>query len=142
MPVTINCIYGKKCEDNLCKHCNDRCTDDLFHYFIDCSKSVNFWKSVFSFWKSTFTVGISLDKVEILFGILNFNGDKILHCLNFVLLTGKYYIFLCKSQDTNIVFSAYCKTLISLLETKKYVMYKNGKTKEFDETWSPLLLSL
>ena len=66
----------------------------------------------------------------------------ILHCLNFVLLTGKYFIFLCKSQDTDIVFSAYCKTLVSLLETKKYVMYKNGKTKEFDETGSPLLLSL
>ena len=80
----------KKCEDNLCKHCNDRCTDDLFHYFIDCSKSANFWKSVFSFWKSTFSVGILLDKVEILFGTLNVNEDKILHCLNFVLLTGKY----------------------------------------------------
>ncbi len=53
---------------------------DLFHYFISCSKIAQFWKSVLSFLKSTFDIC----KVEILFGIFNFNDDKILHCLNYI----------------------------------------------------------
>ncbi len=137
-----NLHIWKKRDNSLCEYCNNTCTDDLYHYFIDCSKSAEFWKSVFIFSKTTLKISMPLDKVEMLFGILNFNGDNVLHCLNFVLLTGKYFIFNCKSQATDIVFTAYCKMLRSLLESKKYTMYKNSKSKEFDDIWSPLLQSL
>ena len=114
----------EKRDNSLCELCENNNVDDLFHYFIECHKSAIFWKSVFQFCKVSIGISMPLDKVEILFGILNFNDDKILHCFNFILLTGKFYIYNCKSQDNDIVFPAYCKVLKSLLETKKYIMYK------------------
>ena len=137
-----NLHIWRKSDNNRCEHCENNCIDNLFHYFVDCPKLAVFWDAVFEFYKSSFGISMPLDRVEILFGILNFNNDKMLHCLNFILLTGKFFIYNCKSQSMEIVFIAYCKLLRSLLETKQYIMYKNGKCNEFDAIWSPLLLSL
>ena len=83
-----------------------------------------------------------LDNIEILFGILNFASDKVICCLNNILLTAKFFIYNCKSQGTDMVFHVYCRELKSLLDTKKYTMYNNGKKKSFDSIWAPLLQHL
>ncbi len=42
----LACKYNlhiwKKSDNNTCEHCDDNCIDDLFHFFIDCSKSAVF----------------------------------------------------------------------------------------------------
>ena len=110
-------ICGKR-DNNLCEFCCDNCTDDLYHCFVECTFAVDFWRTLFSFWMKVFSISIPIDKMDILFRILNFNDDKIIHCLNFTLLIAKYYIYNCKSQATNLNFTSYCKELKQSLEAK------------------------
>ncbi len=134
-----NLLVWNKRNDNLCEFCDKNSVDDLFHYFIECPIMTDFWKCVYNLWKNIFGISIPLTNVEILFGILNFTSDKVVCCLNYILLTAKFYIYNCKSQCTDIVFHAYCRELKSLLETKKYIMYNNGKKEGFDSIWAPML---
>ena len=46
-PTSENCIMGLLTSGNLCSVCNDKCTDDTPHFFLECSALKSFWEEVF-----------------------------------------------------------------------------------------------
>ena len=123
-------------ESVLCDHCNENSVDDIPHYFVHCNTVTNFWLDIFKWWQNVTETYFYLEDYEILFGVLNFNEERILNILNFILITAKWFIFQCKKESKNIFFEIYLIYLKKLIEVEKYILFKNGKEEEFYLTWS------
>ena len=131
-------IWGKS-DSNLCRLCNNLSVDDIVHYFYGCNFVKPFWRSICNFWSTVYEVKFPLSEHDIIFGILNPNGDTTIDSLNYIILLAKYCIFKCKSDDCNLALDILLGELKAKLEIKQYIMYKNGKNTTFDKIWSPLL---
>jgi len=129
-------IWGKR-DDNNCSFCNDN-VDDILHYFIECKSVKPFWRSLFNWWFNISETNFQLEKCEMLFGVLNFNESKMLDVFNFLLLVAKWYIYTCKKDNLNLFFLNFLLEVKNNLELEKYIMYKNGNNREFDEKWALL----
>ena len=103
----------------------DKCTfcenekETATHLFVHCPFTESFWNSIRLSLEAKTTIAIDNAPSVILFGCIEDNDLFVV--VNFILLTGKYYIYLCKMKKSPPTVDGY----ISFL---KY--YKN--IEEFD----------
>ena len=84
----------------LCDICQK--TDNLEHYFYFCSDSKTFWAHVNKWLSQLLSSKFNFTVLEILFGVINAE-PKYWFPINFVLLTGKNFIYKCKKNNKEIV---------------------------------------
>jgi len=129
-------------ESASCHSCDLQAIDTLEHYFFFCTQSSNFWLEISHWWFRQCQVIIRLNAFDILFGLSNPNDDCILNIMNYLILTGKWYIFTCKNEPKRMLLKEYLGKLKNRLEIEKYIMYNKGNAEEFHRSWDILLNNL
>jgi hypothetical protein len=106
----------------LCGKCN--ITDSLEHYFYYCTDVNNFWISINRWMKSILETTFELNFINVLFGIPNYENENLIHFLNFCILYGKLFIYLCVKDDKKICFLDYIIFLKEKMLITKYINHK------------------
>lgn len=123
-----------------CKFCQQE--NDILHWFIECSKVIDFW-TLFTKWIiRTFQYDVSGDIKHILFGILDDNMVEV----NFCILIAKLYVHnirQCHRDQDNIYFSftSYLYDLKEYLSIEKEITYMKNQTS-FETRFKTLLENL
>ena len=73
-----------------CDFCD--ATDDLEHYFCLCHYTQIFWNQFNRWWSNTTSVHFKISVFEVIFGIANPFGDKLIDSLNYCILLAKMFI--------------------------------------------------
>ena len=124
-------------EDKKCTTCDD-CYDSLEHYFYQCAPVRKLWDEFMVFFSNMFRIHFSLSCLDVVFGIVNFCDDDILHVLNFCILQGKLFIKKKKSAQACIQFNAFKEALKERVIIEKYLYRKEGNYLNFLNKWEPL----
>jgi hypothetical protein len=137
----INCkeklLHWKIKDNDNCYHCNEK--DTIIHYFIFCPITKQFWKSLLTWWNRLSEVYINLlrdDLFEnIIFGFKNV--DIVFVCLNYIILLGKYFIYVKRNkEENNICFFEYLSYLKwNLIIEREVCKRKKDKTKLANIDW-------
>ena len=128
-------LHDLKIKENpFCQYCDE--VDDLRHFFLLCPNVSMFWRSLFLWWNRISEIRIALDLVDleenILFGFQL--KDEIFVCLNYCLLTAKYFIYCQRLYGNNTIdFYEYLCKLKNKLKVEKIICQRNGETKNFDK---------
>ena len=96
---------------------------------------VNKWLSQLLSSKFNFTV------LEILFGVINME-PKYWFPINFVLLTGKNFIYKCKKNNKELFLNNFLQNLTWNLKSEEGIFIKQGKLSTFNERYKILFDSL
>lgn len=117
-----------------CDCCN--VTDTIEHFFYYCMQSKAFWQCIENWFGNLSGVFIPLRIVNIIFGIpYNKSQDKLLLCLNFIILHGKWFIFLCKREQKQVFLVSFLKYLKHVLLVEKSIALRRNQEQEFIENW-------
>ena len=95
----------KSPECNVCKH-----TDNLEHYFYYCPDTASFWTDVKNWLKPLLSINFEFSVLEILLGAVNISKDYY-YTVNYVILTGKYFIYKSKKTLKHLFFHNFLKFL-------------------------------
>ena len=106
----------------LCGRCNE--TDSLEHYFYYCTDVNNFWISINRWMKSILETTFELNLINILFGIPNYENENLIHFVNYCILYGKLFIYLCMKDDKKICFLDYIVFLKEKMLVEKHINHK------------------
>jgi hypothetical protein len=121
--------------DIACSYCN--LPDTIEHYFYECCECKTFWLFVENWFRKISNVYIPLRITNILFGIpFKQSQDKMLITLNFIILHGKWYLYMCKREQKCIFTLSFLKYLKHVLKIEKEINIVRKTEHEFDETWS------
>ena len=98
-----------------------------------CSEVKTFWNKIqLHLLKNS----LQLNMRDVILGILDFENSK----YNFVILHAKYYIYVCKWENTRPNYNVFVKFLNSCRETEKYIAVKNDKLKQWGNRWNNIML--
>ena len=120
---------------NLCSFCK-RDPETISHLFYQCPIISNFWMNVSQWLKDKCEHIDSLDfrKDEIIFGITNKNKADL--TLNFIILSGKEYIYKCRTKQNIPLIQNFKSWLGISYNTEKYIAFKNCNWDKFNKKWS------
>ena len=137
------------CRDNLfkwnianspnCNFCTD--VDTIEHHFYDCKISQNFWKELKFKLKSTYNREFKFTICEILLG-LNMQDSSLSHCINSVIIWGKWYINKNKSCNKAVLFKEFVSVIKSKLNILQKLHSKEKKTNKFNKIYKQLYENL
>ena len=82
-------------ENPLCTVCNE--VDDLPHFLIHCNYVNIFWTSLFSWLNNNLNYNLTVNEVDIIFGINGTNDQSLV--ANYVILHAKYFIYKRRIQE-------------------------------------------
>ena len=123
-------------DSDMCPICHTE-QDTIEHFFILCTQTEVFWKQVFNWWTSISKLYFFVDVYEIIFGIPNENKNPVINHLNFIILSGKYYIYTCKKCEKPLDLFEFLLDCKSRLNTKYDIMQLKNPQK-FDKYWREL----
>jgi hypothetical protein len=125
-------------KDSICNICKTD-VDCIEHHLVACPKTLQFWDTCFRWFKAMVKVSFPIDTYDIIFGIANPNNDMIITNLNYIILYGKYYIYLTKQKGKELElynFLILCKNALQQKQLSMIIMEKENK---FKKTWEELL---
>ena len=123
----------------LCDICQK--SDNLEHYFYFCSDSKTFWAHVNKWLSQLLSSKFNFTVLEILFGVINAE-PKYWFPINFVLLTGKNFIYKCKKNNKELFLNNFLQNLTWNLKLEEGIFIKQGKLSTFNERYKILFDSL
>jgi hypothetical protein len=124
-----------------CCYCDN--IDTLEHYFFYCKTCDNFWKCITEWFKVIFQAGIPLTIVNILMGIPHMKTqDELLSSMNFIILHGKWYIYLCKREEKELKFAGFCKYLKHVLRMEIIMTGRKNNKYDIHAHWEKIMMHL
>jgi len=119
--------------DDLCSFCK-RESETMQHFFHDCSYSISFWKDFEVYYLSLTKQQIHLNLKNILIGLLT----PELPLLNYLLLIGKIYLWVCRrNKELPSIRGFKSKSKVKLkYETEKHICTKNNNLDMFRKKWA------
>ena len=136
----LKVIDTKVCTFQYCTDTNSP-IDNIRHYFLECPPANQFWNSFVTWWNTLNYLKLCpLVEENILLGFMGNTFEDT--ALNFCLILGKYFIYNCKRNQSDIFFINYLRTLKSKLIIEEEIHTRNLTLKKFDLTWRYLLESL
>ena len=103
---TLNCNYNlfkwNILEHCMCHYCPLE-IDTIEHHLYYCPESKMFWENIENWLESTIKIKFSFTICEVIFGMLDLDVN-IRHSVNYILLLGKWYINLAKTNDKRIFY--------------------------------------
>ena len=84
--------------------------DNLEHYFYYHKEVNTFWIQISDWLSTLFNISVNFAVLDILLGLINYT-PKHFYLINYVILTGKYFIAKCKRNGSNLFFNDYKYTL-------------------------------
>ena len=123
-------LFNLKVKDSPnCDTC--KVDDNLHHFFINCSDVIPFWHSFGKWWQRICTATLSIQDIDIIFGIQNETTTG--KCLNFLLIQAKKFIYDNKLNESKIIsFYSFLQIVKNELTLEKAICVKNGKGCDFD----------
>ena len=109
--------------------------DNLEHFFFYCQTVRALWSMIIVWWRNIIGFSINISSFDVLFGIPNENGDKSIDFMNLSILYGKYYIHMCKKNNSQIFFMDYIKYVKDRLEIEKMYCQIN-QLDTFEKRWA------
>lgn len=126
-------VFKKLCnivEDDVCSFCAEE-SETLLHLFTECPVVNTFWDSMRG-WVETYIDPINLDPVTIMF------GDTGSCLISHVILTSKYYIFLCQFRKQRPCLAGIKSMWKAEYDTEKHIAKQNKRFfKMFKDKWEP-----
>ena len=95
-----------------------------------------FWSNVNTWISNTKEVSINFTILEILLGITLNNSHSIL--CNYIILYGKKFIYDCKSNQREIFFLEFLRTIRSKLNVERLISVKNNVLADFDNIFGEM----
>ncbi len=105
------------------------------HLFWECSKSQQFWSELGTFLNNNNIVG-NLNWHLICFGQYEINSIL----LNFCVLLGKYFIYLCKLRNTDPKFSDFKLYLKKSKDIERQIAINKNKLNYHEQKWNGIQL--
>ena len=124
--------------NDICEFCTNQTQENVEHYFYYCQSTIAFWEHFKTWWNNVSEVYMNLSLCEVLFGVLNYNDDNMLHILNYLILIAKWFIYGCKMKDDVLIFHNFIREVKKHLDTEKFIMYQDGKMDQFHQKWDLL----
>ena len=122
---TENCTYS------LC-HSDEK--DTIQHFLVNCEPVQIFWKNFISWWNK-----LNISKLQppmeenIVLGFPIINDEDIV--LNFCLILAKYFIYICKRNQTSLSFISYLRKLKNKVLIEENIHKSHGTFSKFCVTW-------
>ena len=137
------------CGDNLfkwniidspkCHYCT--LIDTIEHHFYYCEVSQAFWENLEMKLKDIYDTELKLAICDILLG-LNLENSSLSHCINTVIIWGKWYINKNKNLHNSVHINDFLKIVKSKLQILEKVYSKEKKIKKFNKIYKRLCDSL
>ena len=128
------CLW-KLIENEICVYCQS--IDTIEHHLYYCNESKKFWIAINSWLSNTLEIDYKFTICEVLFGLPNNSDD--LKILNYIILTGKWYINQCKSAEKSILLINY----INIIKDKLEIMITRNNLKEAENAeWQNMLYGI
>lgn len=136
---TMLYLWGKS-DTNTCLHCDS--IDTIRHHFADCPRARQFWTNLQRWIGDKLQVNIPLTPFEILLGIPNSHLNEVLDLINFLVLCGKYYIYIQNRTNTALNELAFLNIVKERVKIEKYIYIMLGKADAYNLKWLELERSL
>ena len=130
------------CGDNLfkwniidspkCHYCT--LIDTIEHHFYYCEVSQAFWENLEMKLKDIYDTELKLSICDILLG-LNLENSSLSHCINTVIIWGKWYINKNKNLHNSVYIIDFLKIIKSKLQILEKVYSKEKKIKKFNKIY-------
>ena len=130
----------KKVTDTLCTFCKVS-PESLVHLFYSCHVVNQFWNNVGTLFASL-DLPDFLSESYVLFGICKPQIPRNIFILNFLLLSGKQYIFRCRCDETKPTLSHFCNFLLSFETVEHTIAQRKCKLGKHDGKWAIILNTL
>jgi hypothetical protein len=133
-----NLAIWKIRDNNMCQICLQE-IDTIEHFLVECEKTKIFWDSIINWWRINMKVRFDIFLYEYIFGIPNDEKDVVINQLNFLLLMGRYYIYVCKQKEVEMElfnFLLDCKRRLLIERETRAVA---NEIDRFTKLWSELL---
>ncbi len=110
-----------------CTFCKKE-TEDIQHCFWNCTEITPFWNQF-----QTHLLGSSLELTlkDVILGLLDFETSK----FNFLILHAKYYIYICKMDESKPRYAVFVNFLKSCRETEKFIAVRNNRFNNWSNKW-------
>jgi len=121
-------------DDDTCTFCAEA-EETLLHLFVECPIIQGFWEEIKSWINNSTGIDIlnTTDPNILLF------GDVRSLLATHVLLTAKYYIFICQLRKTRPCLLSFKQMLITEYKTEKYISKQSKKKSiNFENKWRPI----
>jgi len=132
-------FHFKMIESPLCTFCQKE-DESLKHLLLHCNITKNFWLA-FSSWISKQNISMeTLTLINILFGVLNDNGDFAI--LNHLILIPKYFIYKCKLNKTKPILRVFFEKIKLVYHIERKIAKRNDRLHKHYKKWekiTPLL---
>jgi hypothetical protein len=132
-------VWGKS-DSDLCKACNK--IENIEHFIYECPKTLALWNTLQLWWKSVFSFTIMLSPLEIIFGIPNENNDNSINLYNYVILYTKFYIYITKKQEKELLMYNLLLLIKKELKLKCTTYSEKQQTHKFNKIWGELYNNL
>ena len=131
--------YLFKCKlvpSTLCDFCNSY-IETVNHLFWECHNTQQFWSGLQSL-LTNLNINITFDLLTITFGI----KGKGLHnsLLNFIIISGKYFIFRSKYIKTIPCLNSYVIYLKKRIEIERHIAFNKDKIETHNKKWEKIIL--
>ena len=135
----FNCNYNlfvwNILDSPACSLCNQ--IDNIEHYFFYCHQSKFFWTQLEKWLSENSNETFKFTVLEVLLGSVNCNKFSY-HMINTVILIGKYFIKLCKTNHNDMFFNAFLHTLKYFLTIEKNIYSAKNILPIFNERYIAL----
>ena len=123
-------------DNNKCSFCTDQ-PETLIHLFCTCPSVSSFWQDTFCWLKNSchHILELNPSPEEILSGIIN--PRKSDRTLNFILLSGKQFIYANKLKNTQPHLQQFKPWLKLTYDSERYIAFKNCEWSQFNKKWLP-----
>ena len=125
----------KEAETSVCRLCGES-NETIMYLFVQCPKSRHFWFNLGSWISDKINKKVELSKAYIIFGTLELVLPDPL--VNFMIITGKYYIFKCARSDKSLNFQDF-KQFVKNVHNEQLMLARIEMcTDKFSRKWTLL----
>ena len=117
-----------------CNFCDSH-PQTLIHLFLKCINVTSLWNEIFTWLKSKNIRQCKLTDEEICFGTLHLDQ---FYLVNTIILHAKYFIFVCKVQNTSPLFMSFLSSIRHLEKTERIIALKKNRLGLHEKKWQAL----
>ena len=116
-------------DNALCSFCKNK-EETLLHILHDCQHVQLFWEAFFMLWGQKLKLRVRPKIWQIILG-----DPKLSSIVNFLLLIGKRYIYICRCKKTLPKFTAYKRFVNSIQKTEYHIALRKDKIFAHNKKW-------
>jgi hypothetical protein len=123
-------------QSNECDYCKE--ADTIEHFLVECTNTYTMWQHIFNWWASNMEAWFQVNTYEIIFGVPNEFNEPIVNQINFIILSGKYYIYRNKKKNKPLHLYEFLLDCKNQMEIKYEIMSSKAQLKWFETEWGDL----